>query len=562
MEVHPAIRPITLKRTLRASVGALLLAPFVLILLASGVVFLWENPWLLRWLWIPIPICWFIALLLFRMAKRRYGPIWRPSTEILPHWTDQDREAWRQVTVFADTSQPESIDQFFNADLYLETTQQLAEQLAVHYHPNAKDAIDNLTIPEILTAAELAISDLRRFVEQNVPGSHLMTVRWLRRAPQVTNAWQQIRPLYFVASAFWRPWAILSRTAADGAVVNPVMEEVKKEGMAGLYRVFVLQLGKYLIELNSHRLKVGPDRWRELMQPESQGNDRAGETAGDRAEPAKANRRAARRGKAAQGESSEDLRIALVGQVKAGKSSLVNALIGQQEAAVDILPLTDTIRQYSLHPERVNAQLTLLDTVGYAHEGLKSDRVDETMRAVCESAMAVLVMNACNPAREPDSALLRTMESWFQQHPQRRRPPILVVLTHIDQLAPSLEWSPPYDGWVRAQSKRPKERSIHDAVIAVQQLLGQRVDGVVPACTDMDHDRVYGIDQWIVPGILNLLPQAKAKQLLDVLYNQRDQGRATQLMTQLWNAASTLAKYQFCGIDTLLPEPPASEEDA
>ena len=70
-----------------------------------------------------------------------------------------------------------------------------------------------------------------------------------------------------------------------------------------------------------------------------------------------------------------------MGQVKAGKSSLINALLGQQQAAVDILPLTNTIEQYSVHPDRVDAQLTLLDTVGYAHEGLKPDRVDDTMRA-------------------------------------------------------------------------------------------------------------------------------------------------------------------------------------
>ncbi len=556
MEVHPANRPLTPQRALRASFLALLLAPFVLVLLATGLVFLWENPWLLRWLWIPVPICWLIALWLYRLAKKRYGPIWQPSVNILPHWTDQDRLAWQQVVAYADASQPETIERFFQPDLYRQTAQQLALQLATHYHPNAKDAIDNLTIPEILTAAELAISDTRRFVEQNIPGSHLMTVRWLRRAPQVTNAWSHIRPFYYVAAAFWRPWTILSRTAADGAVVNPVTDELKKEGMASLYRVFVLQLGKYLIELNSHRLKVGPERWRTLMQSELPKLDTSSEIAGATASATPPRPDAPT---AQQHEDLRELRIVLVGQVKAGKSSLVNALIGQQEAAVDILPLTSTIEQYTLHPNGVATQLRLLDTVGYAHEGLKADRVNETMRAACQSAMTVLVMNACNPARDPDCALLRTMETWYQENPQRRRPPILVVLTHIDQLAPSLEWSPPYDGWIRANSKRVKERNIHAAVVAVRELLGQRVDGVVPACTDMDHNRIYGIDQWIVPAILNLLPQAKAKQLLDVLYDQRDQGRVTLLMTQLWNAASTLAKYQFCGSDCVLPE---AEKDA
>lgn len=529
---------------MRASILALLIAPFVLVLLATGLVFLWENAWLLKWLWIPIPFCWLIGFLLIRLVKKRYGSLWQPRSDVLTHWTDQDRAAWQLVAEFADGQQPVATDRFFQADLYLETAQQLAMQLAGHYHANAKDAIENLTIPEILTATELAVSDIRRFVERNIPGSHLMTIRWLQRAPQVTGFWTQVRPLYYAASVIWHPWTILSRAATNETVVNPVMDELKKEGFAGLYRAFVLQLGKYLIELNSHRLKVGPDRWRELMQEAAQTATDTPSTATAPAGPQ-------------TGEPQEPpaaLQIALVGQVKAGKSSLINALIGDQQAAVDILPLTDSIKRYSVHPDRVNAQLTLLDTVGFAHEGLKADRMDATMQAICESSMTVLVMNACQPAREPDCQLLRTMESWFRQHPQRRRPPILVVLTHIDQLSPSLEWTPPYDGWVRPRSKRPKERSIREAVLAVRELLGQRVDGIVPACTDIDHHREYGINEWVVPAIMTLLPQAKAKQLLDVLYDERDRGRVSQLLTQLWSAASTLAKYQFCGIDSVLPE--------
>ena len=40
------------------------------------------------------------------------------------------------------------------------------------------------------------------------------------------------------------------------------------------------------------------------------------------------------------GRESEPLRVLLVGQVKAGKSSLVNAMFGDLKAAVDVLPTT------------------------------------------------------------------------------------------------------------------------------------------------------------------------------------------------------------------------------
>ncbi len=261
-----------------------------------------------------------------------------------------------------------------------------------------------------------------------------------------------------------------------------------------------MQLGKYLIELNSHRLKVGPERWRALMDAESD----APAHVATAAEPASA----------AERHAPATLQIALVGQVKSGKSSLVNALIGRQQAAVDILPLTDCINQYTLHPGGTNAQLTLLDTVGYAHEGLKADRVEETMRVVCDSAMSILVMNACEPAREPDCAFLRTMETWFAEHPERRPPPVLAVLTHIDRLSPSLEWSPPYDGWMRPKPRRAKEKTIREAVLVTQELLGSRIAGIVPACTRADETPPYGIDQWVVPALIHLLPQAKAKHLV------------------------------------------------
>ena len=43
--------------------------------------------------------------------------------------------------------------------------------------------------------------------------------------------------------------------------------------------------------------------------------------------------------------------IAVIGQVKAGKSSLVNCLLGEQRAAVDVLPLTQTVQRYDLRLE-------------------------------------------------------------------------------------------------------------------------------------------------------------------------------------------------------------------
>ena len=70
--------------------------------------------------------------------------------------------------------------------------------------------------------------------------------------------------------------------------------------------------------------------------------------------------------------------IAVFGQVKAGKSSLINALLGEQRAVTDVLPTTAGVARYDLHPKGIPSHLVLLDTVGYGHEGPKADQIAST----------------------------------------------------------------------------------------------------------------------------------------------------------------------------------------
>ena len=60
----------------------------------------------------------------------------------------------------------------------------------------------------------------------------------------------------------------------------------------------------------------------------------------------------------------EPLRILVVGQKKAGKSSLVNAFFGQDCAAADVVPRTDQVEPYVLVREGL-PQAIVLDTAGY-----------------------------------------------------------------------------------------------------------------------------------------------------------------------------------------------------
>ncbi len=526
----------------RAVVVTLLLAPFVLLLAVAGVLFLHENRWLMKWVWVPLPFCWLLAYWVYRGRRQSGSLLWQPERNVSLHWTRRDEEAWGKVQQYADRASEIPRERFFATQLYVESVEQLARQLAEHYHPGASHPLETLTVPEILTAVELATADLREFVEDYVPGGHLVTIRWLRRATQLPESWRRFRPLYDAVSLLWNPFGVVYRTVTGKTVVDPMMNELEQDAMRAIYQAFILSIGKYLIELDSRRLKVGPDRWRRHLASE-QGSPASESPESDGSQTKET-------------QTSIEIRIAVVGQVKAGKSSLINALIRQQQSAVDLLPATRSIHRFTLESLDNRSRAILLDTVGYAHRGQTADQIDETMRAVCQSAMTVLVLDASQPARDPDVVFLHEMDRWFAEHPQRKRPPVLAVVTHIDCLPPVLEWDPPYDQWIEPDPVRTKDRNIRAVIESIQEMLAGSLSGIVPACTDIERGRDYGVEQWVVPALLSLLPEAEGKALVDRLYAELDRGRFSKLLTQVWNTSSLLARYGFSGPQSVLPDPP------
>src|SRR5262249_35786777 len=157
----------------------------------------------------------------------------------------------------------------------------------------------------------------------------------------------------------------------------------------------------------------------------------------------------------------------------------------------------------------IPTQLVLLDTVGYGHTGPRQDQVKATAEAARQSDLLILVLHATNPARQADLEMLEALREHFASRPDLKMPPVLGVLTHIDLLSPKLEWSPPYD-W--QNPKRTKEQQIDQAVVAVREQLGDFLAGVVPVRADAG--KVYGVQEWFLPALAELLDQAHAVALL------------------------------------------------
>jgi uncharacterized protein len=513
---------------LRIAVILLLYAVPVLACLALGVLMMWQNP-SLAWIGWLFPVCWTGAYVLTRSWRPPTPPEQLKTAPTAPHWTERDQAAWQLVEAGQQRIAALPAEQLSNATVYLQTAVDLAGQLAQHYHPRAKHPIDALTLVEVLAAAQLALEDSAQWVDQYIPGSHLLTVGQWKRLARVP-AWVSA-----LSNAAWAVRVVLQPTYLGQYVTtrwatSSATTQARDNALAWFFQAFVRYVGFYLIEMNSGRLRGGAGRYRDAMRALDGGRATV--------EPGRA--RPAKSGATAPPEVS----IALIGQVNAGKSSLINALLGQQQAVMDVLPATSQVARFTLQLAESREKLTLLDTPGYGSSGASAAQRDEARAATAAADLVLLVMNVTNPARQADMAVLRELEAWWAEQPHLKRPAVVGVLTHADGLSPVREWSPPYD-WT--DPKGAKEQSMAAAAKAVQQEFGPLLAGVVPVCADVRRQRSYGIHEWLVPALLVLLDDARAAAILRNLHADLSRGQIESLFRQLGNAGWEVLKACFAG---------------
>jgi hypothetical protein len=515
-------------------VVGLLAVPFAF-LAGVGSYYLWQSP-LGFYVWWPMAACMALGYLVgwYWQHKQR---LLRPIDWNVPvHWTDRDRQAWQLVEARAKAAAALDPGPLIEMDTYVNTAKDMALELARFYHPKAQDPVGSLTIPEILAVIELAAHDMAEMVDRYLPGGHLLTIKNWRQARQAANWYQSASTAYWLVSAIFSPVNTGLRYAASQVGLSQPWQKLQQNLLVWFYTAYLHQLGTYLIDLNSGRLRVGARRYRELLQAYQRTMEGAAADQETGPEPAPATD-----GQTPTGTDSADqvqrLAITLMGQVKAGKSSLINALLGEQQAHTDVLPATSEIARYELQPKGIPTRLTLLDTVGYGHAGPRADQVRATAEAARQSDLLLLVLHARNPAREADRVMLQELHSWFTARPDVRMPPLVAVVTHIDLLSPALEWDPPYN-W--QQPKRPKEQQIEQAVAAVQEQLGEYLAGVVPVCTAAG--KVYGIDEWLLPALAALLDEMHGVAFLRCLRAEIDTGKVRKVFHQLLAAGKEAGK--------------------
>jgi predicted GTPase len=226
------------------------------------------------------------------------------------------------------------------------------------------------------------------------------------------------------------------------------------------------------------------------------------------------------------------VRIVLIGQVNSGKSSLLNALAQEIRCSVGPLPVTSGVAEYLLELEG-HPTVTLVDMPGFDE---RAESASELQVQAERADLILWVASATQPARGPDRKRLDDIRAWADAQLARRPPPILLALTHIDELRPAAEWTPPYD--VTAPTG-PKASAIRAAMNAAARALDLGVDAIVPVAMPPGRES-YNLDAlWARVAVE--LDEAKLVQL-DRLRGGQQGLNLRELTDQLGQAGRTIIK--------------------
>jgi hypothetical protein len=384
--------------------------------------------------------------------------------------------------------------------------------VARRYHGNAEDAWARFSLPEALLLGERLCRDVRREALRRIPGvrgvklSHML---WLqsqseRYGPVARLGWRVGYGLWRVVRAAINPLQAVGQEVS-GMVLDQTTGVLSLRVRSYATRLLVLEIGRAAIDLYSGRLKLSDEEIRAAQE-----RDIA----------------------SASADLVMPVRILLAGQVSAGKSSLLNALAREVRGAVGPVPTTANATEYLLdldgRPSVVLVDTPGLDASTEATEGL----LQQTERA----DLVLWVASATQSARANDRRALDALRAKGAAQLALRPPPVLLALTHVDQLRPAAEWAPPYD---IATPTRPKAQAIRAAMDSVARTLDLPVDAIVPVAMPPDREP-YNLDALWARMALEL-DEAKLVQL-DRLRVSARAFRLRELPQQLGEAGRLIIK--------------------
>lgn len=477
-------------------------------------------------LWWVLPSCWVLAW--------AASQLWKPGKRVLQaadaiaidpkvskHWNARDHEAAKIIDRHQRDIESFDAGKLSDPHHYLSQSQVLAAEIAEFYHGQSKresssQVIDSLTVVEVAAAARLAIDDLEEWILNSVPGSGLITIRQWRAITSAPKWYSQVSKVYWAASTIVNP-ANLIRYATSKATMDPVVGQLQSEIVATIYLNFLRRVGFYLIEMNSGRLRGGALAYSQAF------GDRDEQVPTGQTPPTIAS------------VTITPLTITLVGQTSTGKSSLINALVGDSVAKTDLLPETREVTRYQYEidaDDQPECSLTLLDTPGYGEAGASKKQIADTQQAAVSADIVLMVIDGHSSARGADQSMLETLDAHFAGHPNLRRPAIICVMTHIDLIPPASVWDPPYDFDSPVDAKEENVRGARDYT---EEVFGESIAGVACVCL-ADHSTCtvgWGVTEKLLPLLIQNLGDGRSVSLVRIFENGVDADRFKKVATQI-----------------------------
>lgn len=467
----------------------LVLIPWLVLLILGGV-WLWEHHYFLTA--VPVLLSSYgIAWILSRkMKEEKPLPPELPSVDPDDRWSPAAREIWNRIDALANEINPAEYPLTDTARLTA-LAQRILTEVAAHFRPKADHAELDVPLRNILFIVEQVCRDMRELIDGWVPFSHLITVRdglqLLRWRERFRQANYIRRTLSMAATPFTAIPQELSYFFTGKITRYP-------KGMLErwLLQTVVKKIGYYAIALYSGYLvppsvsSAAPEEENALVK--------------------------------------KPVRVLVAGQTKAGKSSLINALLGEFRTTVDVLPVIDKLRAYEMHHADMDDVL-IYDSPGYGDD---QAWFEQNVQQLGDFDLVIVVCSAVHAGRAADGRFLAELRNWFDKRLNRRMPPVLAVVSHIDQLRPVREWHPPYD---LENPNSAKAKNIREAVESVSETLQLMIEDCVPACLAPPKDR-YNIEA-VLAIMANKLPESLRSQYLRTLAEGQRKDKVLLLLGQL-----------------------------
>ncbi len=285
------------------------------------------------------------------------------------------------------------------ADLPIEALA-VVESIAADLSAGRRSALD-FTLPEALLLIDRVALRYRGFLLDNVPWSDRVSVRmmhWLWRKQDTAQAvwdkgflaWRGVRLVLNPAVGLLREAERL--LASD--LQNRLTEGFRRDAQA----VLLEEAAQAAVDLYSGRL------------------------AASEAELA----RVAQAGAVPLAPQEAPLQVLVIGQVSAGKSTLINALTGNERAETDAAPSTGELDAHPLSPG-----VHLVDTPGLDGSAARRKAV---LVAMSGADLILWVHRANRPGRAVDAELAAAYAATLAASPEHRAPPILHAMTASDRV--------------------------------------------------------------------------------------------------------------------------------